>query len=661
MSSSRVSIQTLAWLLAAQLLILLPLAVELPLWLMGLALLVMIWRLQLGRGRWSYPGPWLKVFLAFMVMGALALTFQSFAMNAMVSLLVAGFVLKLVELKTRTDVSMLCYLSYFVIGTQLLYTSGFFGSLYALLCVLGVTVALMRNHMASGSVKQLRPFKTILLMFLQAIPLMLILFFVVPRVGSLWTVPLNSATGKTGVSSSMSPGDIASLMKSDEVALRATFTGDIPPARELYWRGLVLDYFDGRTWSQSSFHDVKGRRYVRWQNSDKELQVNGESYAYEVMLEPTDENWLYALAAPVTFSDGIWLSRGMTLFQRGVVSQRKQYSVRSYPEYTSQAQGMSDLARRLSLQLPRGVNPKTRALAQQWRAEEATAEALIQRFLSYIRDYFHYTLQPPVLGEHSVDEFLLETQMGFCEHFAGSFVFFMRAAGIPARVVVGYQGGRVNPLENYLTVRQLDAHAWAEVWLAGKGWVRVDPTFAVAPERIDRGVEYSLDSEDSALLGDAWSRRFHLLSNLQLRLDAFNYRWHRWVMNYDRATQKALMARLFGQSPPWRIVLLVIVAVALILLLVILPSWIRRQGGRRLKIERLYDKFCRQLEAQGYARQPGEGARDYAQRVSQAAPELSELLTEATVLFERSAYQGLPVSYARFRALIYLLKMKGRK
>lgn len=180
MPAPYVSIQALGWLLAAQLLILLPLAVELPLWLTGLALLVMAWRLQLGRGRGSYPSPWLKVLLAFTVMGALALTFRSFAMNAMVSLLVAGFVLKLLELKTRTDVSLLCYLSYFVIGTQLLYTSGFFGSVYALLCVLAVTLTLMINHMASGPVALLRPLRTVLVMCLQAIPLMLILFFIVP-------------------------------------------------------------------------------------------------------------------------------------------------------------------------------------------------------------------------------------------------------------------------------------------------------------------------------------------------------------------------------------------------------------------------------------------------------------------------------------------------
>ncbi|MBU2885096.1 DUF3488 and transglutaminase-like domain-containing protein [Gilvimarinus agarilyticus] len=651
-------VPTLGWLLITQALILLPLTVQLPIWLTGLALVVMVWRLQSSRGRWPHFGRWYKVLVALAVMAGLAATFRNLAMNAMVSLLVAGFVLKLLELHKPGDVRALSYLGYFVIGTQLLYTSGFVGSVYALLCVLVMTVTLMVNHVGAVPAGQFKPIRKVFMMSAQALPIMLALFFLVPRIGSLWTVPLNSATGTTGVSSSMSPGDIASLMQSDEVALRATFEGDIPESRQLYWRALVLDHFDGRTWSQSSIQDVKARSYTRWRESDRELQVSGKRYDYEVMLEPTDENWLYTLAAPASYSEGIWLSRGMTLYQRDAVSQRQQYSVTTHVNYTNQAEGLSELLRRVSLRIPRDSNPATRTLAEQWRRQAPNDQVLIQRFLDHIQADFSYTLQPPTLGEHSVDEFLTQTKAGFCEHFSSSFVFFMRAAGIPARVVVGYQGGRINPVEGYLTVRQLDAHAWAEVWLEGQGWVRVDPTSAVSPERIDRGVQYSLDSADSELLGDAWSRRFFMLSNLQLRLDAFNYRWHRWVMNYDKAKQKAFMQKLFGSSAPWLMVLYVMAAAGIMVVLILLPNFVGKRAQRRPFVERWYEKLCRQLAVQGYPRRSGEGARDYAQRVGQEAPELAQLLAESTALFEQAVYQNEQVSHSRLRLLLHLIKSK---
>lgn len=653
-----VSRPALRWLLISQLLILAPLALQLPIWLMALAVAVMFWRFQLSRSRWGYPLRWVKVLMALAVTAALVATFRNFAMDAMVSLLVAGFVLKLLELRSRSDVCLLSFLSYFVVGTQLLYTSGLIGSFYALLCMMATTATLMVNTMTEGTVSNLKPVRKVGLLLIQAVPVMLILFFVVPRIGSLWTVPLNSSAGTTGVSSSMSPGDFSSLMESDKVAFRATFNGDVPPARDLYWRALVLDHFDGRTWEQSSHQDLKARGLVRWDDWRSELSAAGSRYDYDVMLEPTDENWLYTLAAPVSFSGGIWVSRGMTLYQRNAVSQRKQYSVASYSQYQLQPQGMSDVMRRLSLQLPAQFNPKTRAMAQQWAAEASDVDALVQRFLTFIASRFHYTLRPPMLGEHSVDEFLIETQTGFCEHFASSFVFFMRAAGVPARVVAGYQGGKVNPLEGYLTVRQLDAHAWAEVWIEGKGWLRVDPTFAVAPERIDRGVEYSLGTEDTELLGDAWSRRFFMLANLQDRLDVLNYRWHRWVMNYDSAAQQALLRRLFGNSPPWRITLAVMGAIAVVVLLIMLPSLLRLFGQRSPWLHRQYRALCRALERQGYSRKPGEGARDFAARVTQRDKALGAMVMEATELFEAGEYRGEVISPFKFRWLVYQVKAK---
>ncbi|MDO3386428.1 DUF3488 and transglutaminase-like domain-containing protein [Gilvimarinus sp. SDUM040013] len=657
--SFSLSVKALRWLLLSQLFIVAPLVLQLPIWLTILAFALIVWRFQLSRGLWYYPGRWLKVLVAVAVTAGLAATFRSFAMDAMVSLLVAGFVLKLTELRTRSDACLLSYLGYFVIGTQLLYTSGIIGAFYALVCVLLVSVTVMVNHAGGGNATvALRSLRTITIMLMQATPFMLVLFFVVPRVGSLWTVPLNNAAGTTGVSSSMSPGDFSSLMESSDVAFRATFEDEIPEPRQLYWRALVLDHFDGRTWTQSNPQDVKARGYVRWRDWQSQIEVSDKRYDYEILLEPTDENWLYALAAPTEFSRDVWMSRGMTLYQKNLVSQRQQYTVSSYPSYTVQAEGISDYLQRSSLQLPRNFNPYTRQLAKSWMAEAGSPEALIQRFLTFIENRFHYTLQPSVLGKHSIDEFLTDTRAGFCEHFAGSFVFFMRAAGIPARVVVGYQGGKVNPVQGYLTVRQLDAHAWAEVWLEAKGWVRVDPTFAVAPERIDRGVEFSLGNAGSQLLGDAWSRRFYVLANLRDRLDAFNYRWHIWVMNYDGEQQKAFMQRIFGDSAPWRIVVWVSGIFALIIAVLMLPGVWRKSRNRQPLIHRLYLRMCRYLSALGYQRHVGEGARDFALRVSRDNHELGALVLEASDLFERHVYQNQPISIPRLRLLVHKIKAR---
>nr|WP_256504526.1 DUF3488 and transglutaminase-like domain-containing protein [Gilvimarinus xylanilyticus] len=625
--------------LIAQLMVLAPLALHIPLWLSVTALLVIAWRWWLERGRGRFPGPWWRSALAIAVTAMLYVSVGgSFAMETMVSLLVAGFVLKLTELRREGDVYLLCFLAYFVAATQLLFFTQFLGSVYSLLCFCAITGTLLVNQMAGArSPASPSPWRTLAGLLFQALPIMLVLFLALPRLGSLWTVPLNSTAGTTGVSDSMSPGDIADLMQSDELAFRVTFAADIPPAHERYWRALVLDEFDGRRWSQSDFHDVGNGRASVWRRSDQALTELARPMSYEIMLEPTGENWLYALAVPQTDASGVDLSRGYTLFQRKPISQRKQYSVISQLFYRAQGSGLDEREKRAALQLPDTGNLQTRERARQWAEQEPGSQALINRFLRLVQSRFRYTLQPPLLGDDSVDEFLWQTRAGFCEHFASSFVFFMRAAGVPARVVVGYQGGQVNPHEGYLTVRQLDAHAWAEVWMEGVGWQRVDPTAAVAPERIDRGVEYSLDDSDAQLLANAMGRRFAAWGNLQLQWDAFNYRWHRWVMGYDNQAQQDFLRRLLGASSPWRVTLALIVAIGTVAALIV--GWLfwrtREPVAPSVKI---YRRLCRKLDAAGVTRWHGETPSDFAARVGQLRPEWAEDMNSVTHLFLRSYY-----------------------
>ncbi|MDO3384163.1 transglutaminase TgpA family protein [Gilvimarinus algae] len=655
-----ISSSALKWLLLSQLLVLLPLTPHLPLWLVVIAGAMMLWRWQLHRGRWFYPGRWQRALLAVVVSGLLFANFRgSFGVETMLSLLVAGFVLKLTELRSRSDVYLLCFLTYFVIGTQLLFLTGFLGALYSFCCLAAITGTLVMTNASAGGQGDYRPWRTLGGLMLQALPVMLVLFLVVPRMGSLWTVPLNKSAGVTGVSDTMSPGDFSNLLQSDEPAFRVTFNGDLPTAGERYWRALVLDHFDGREWGQGLFQGVNAGRRSAWDQWHEELEPLGRQLSYEIMLEPTAKHWLYTLAIPQSFDDDIYVSRGFTLFQRKPVFQRKQYSVVSALEYRAQSSGLDDRERRSALALPDGYNPLTRRLAAEWAEQEGSPEALIQRFLQFVQRRFHYTLQPPVLGEHSVDEFLWETQTGFCEHFAGSFVFFMRAAGVPARVVVGYQGGQVNPHEGYLTVRQLDAHAWTEVWLEGQGWRRIDPTAAVAPQRIDRGVEYSLSEQDSALLGNALSRRFALLARAQLQWDAFNYRWHRWVMEYDQVQQQAFFQRLLGSAVPWKVVTATLAALALIIGIILLWLLWRRRPEVLPAEQRLYQRFCRKLAKAGYPRGTGESPSNYARRVATARPEHASQLWRVAILFEQVAYAGNPRALPEFKRLVRRLQLRS--
>src|SRR5690606_11173818 len=420
-----------------------------------------------------------------------------------------------------------------------------------------------------------RSFRLAAAILLQAVPLMLLLFMVTPRLGPLWAVPLNSSTAKTGLSDSMSPGDISELMQSDAPAFRVTFTGANPQPHQLYWRGLVFSHFDGRRWAQNHMQSILSN--IAWDKERRERQLNrvqflGQRYQYEIIMEPSYQPWLLALNAPREWDDGIGIGPDNWLQHRRPVSQRLQYRVESYLDYRLQSEGLTDMQWRFERGLPPDSNPVTRATAQAWMAEEGSAERVIRRLLNYFNQDFTYTLKPPTLGQHSVDDFLWQSRQGFCQHFASSFAVFMRAAVVPARVVVGYQGGSYNPRDNYWLVRQRDAHAWAEVWLEGRGWVRVDPTAAVAPERIYDTLAERAPGAEGVLGG---------LRGLTPVLDLGDWvrrGWNDFVLGFDAARQRRLLQPLgLGELPPARLAALFALAAALALLWML---WLTARTGR---------------------------------------------------------------------------------
>ncbi|MEH6467962.1 MAG: transglutaminase domain-containing protein, partial [Porticoccus sp.] len=279
-------------------------------------------------------------------------------------------------------------------------------------------------------------------------------------------------------------------------------------------------------------------------------------------------------------------------------------------------------------------------LAQRWRREISNDKALVRKVLGLYNQQFVYTLQPPLLGKHSVDEFLFDTQRGFCEHFSSSFVFFMRAAGIPARVVAGYQGGERHP-DNYLLVRQYDAHAWAEVWIAGEGWIRVDPTAAVAPERIEANLEEALGDKEGFLADSPLSlmrfRHIDWLNSFRLKLDSLNYSWARWVLGYDNV-QENLLEKWLGAYNPLRIALALLVAGGGLLGLLALWQLRHRFSSKHDELDRVFLRLCQKLEKAGVPRTAGEGPRDYAQRVAEDRPDLARQVKAINSVYEHMRY-----------------------
>lgn len=628
----------LAWLLVMQAMLILPLLLALPFWLWLVWASVAFWRTQVFRGRWGAPKGLVKALLAAVCAAGL---FASYAgqtgTETMVGLLVCAFLLKLLEVNSARDAQLLVFIGFIITAAQFLFNQTPLAAAYALLCVLVLLASWRSLYLTHGQPTRLRLQRGGMIL-LHALPIMLVLFVVIPRLGPLWAIP-NQQAAKTGFSDSLSPGDLGNLARDRSPAFRVEFSEQAPPTNELYWRGLVLDMFDGRTWRMRDTWGVQPRNPV------DDSSIKSELTDYSIIVEPHGQPWLFSLMTPQSVENpttSIRITADSLLLNRIPVAQRMRYQVRSalQIEWPSAPQ-LSEAQQDFYTRLPRDSNPQTRTLADSWRDQNLSDEQIIARALALFNREFTYTLQPPLLGQHSVDEFLLVTKRGFCEHFASSFSFLLRAAGIPTRVVVGYQGGRWNPVENYLLVSQSDAHAWTEVWIQGKGWQMIDPTAAVAPNRIEQGMDEALGESDQELVANAW-RSSQLLYQLQLRWDAANYSWQRWVLNYDNEAQEGLLSRLLGGTEAWRITLWLI---GLGLIGAALFAWalLRNQKGPLLRPEtQAVRKLEHKLTQLGYKRKAGETLGDFCARVMRNEPHWQASLSIIAQLFEQVAYQQQP-------------------
>jgi transglutaminase-like putative cysteine protease len=622
------------WLLLAQAAVVLPHVVHMPPWITAACVALGVWRWLASRYYWRPTGRLLRAVLLLAAVDGVYLSYGTlFGRDAGVALLVLLVSLKLLELQRLRDVTLFLFLGYFLLTTRFLFSQSMLLAAYALAAVVVLTSALIAvNHPAREPQLPVR-LRQAGVLVAQALPVALLLFLVFPRVpGPLWSLPRDAHQGVTGLSDTMRPGAISALSRSDAVAFRVDFDGPAPPRSQLYWRGPVLERFDGYAWTPGG---LQPRNFA-------EYRLKPPAVRYTVTLEPSGQRWLLALDIPGTVPPGALITQNYQLLAPRHVEERLRYSVVSYPHYGRGARLGADERRRL-LQTPPNSNPRTLRLARTLRRESHDDMDLIRRVLRMFHQQpFIYTLNPPRLPvTNAMDAFLFDTRRGFCEHYAGAFTLLMRDAGIPARVVTGYQGGEYNPLGGYFIVRQADAHAWSEVWLRDRGWVRIDPTSAIAPQRVEPGAATALADQQAPNLGFTPGG---LLRRVGLLWDTINNGWNQWVLGYGQQRQARLWSHLGLGPATWqRLAMAALVSVGAVLLALFVYLLLNgRQGTAPDRVQETYRRFCRKLARGGFARRQGEGPLDFASRVARARPDLAGRVRRITQLYVALRYGPAP-------------------
>jgi transglutaminase-like putative cysteine protease len=626
----------------------LPLQMHLPLWTSLVFISVITWRWMMHLGHWPFPSSGVKIVVVVLAITAVLVSAKAkFNLESATTFILVASLLKVLEIKNQRDGVIIIFLSMCLLAVNFLFEQGLFTALYSLLSVWLLLSALVGLHQTLSSDQPLsqnfwRAGKTSSQVLLLSLPTMLVLFLLFPRLEPLWSLNLQSNKAKTGLSDSMSPGDIADLSNSDELVFRVQFEGTVPTPDQWYWRGLVLDYYEevnGKArWSMSGFLDS-----IDWYPKSWRPEDNSEGVIdYRIIQEASDKKWLFGLRGVAAMEMGIGMTQDDRIVSQKNLLQRKEYAVRSKPRMKIAAQGLKSYVRQQSLQLPSSSsngqgNPKTRLLAQQIFLQYDTDSERMQKALQYYpQNNFSYTLKPGVISENDIDEFLFDKRSGFCAHFSSSFVFLMRAMNIPARVVAGYQGGELNPDSGHITVRQYDAHAWAEVWLEDQGWVSVDPTAQVAPERINQGLREALRGKEDFLLNNRFSllKLSYLpwLNDVRLQLDQLNYYWHKTVLNFNKNKQGSLLKEWFGNGFLKKsLYVLAGLFCVLFLLITLIVLW-RRPGAKESVLVKTLRQFDKKIAGPSASRRDNEGLSDYSLRLQQQYPQQGESIRR---LFER--------------------------
>ena len=627
--------------------IILPQVGNLPLWCSALAGALLVWRGWLAVSSRPLPGHWWVLGLLTVALIATYLSYRTLlGRDAGVTLIVTLLALKTLELRARRDIFVVFFLGFFTMLTNFFFSQSLATAAAMLLALLGLLTALVNAHMPVGKPPLSHAARTAAWMTLLGAPVMAALFVLFPRVGPLWGIPSDAMSGRSGLSATMQVGNLASLVLDESIAMRVKFEGRAPPQNELYFRGPVLSTFDGREWRPLQSR-LGSRSLLALLGGTAQLQVMGEPVRYEVTLEPNNRPWILVLDAaatpPVVPGFETVMTSELLWVANRPVTDLLRYRAESHTSFRHGPSSIAALPPEY-LELPAGFNPRTLALAAQMRSDPNLAgrgpQALVQAALDRLRTgNYHYTLDPGVFGRDSADEFWFDRREGFCEHIASAFVVLMRAMGIPARLVTGYQGGELNGVDGFWIVRQSDAHAWTEVWLAGRGWVRVDPTSAVAPGRT--GSFQRLQAPRGVIASAFGSVSPNLAAGLRSAWEALNNSWNQWVLNYTQSKQLDMLKNLGFTTPSWEDLSYVLLAlvVALALTGAAWTLWERRQHDPWL---RLLMRVRKRLAHAGIELPPTTPPRQIATVVTQRFGEPGRAMADWLLKLENQRYARHP-------------------
>lgn len=625
---------------------------HLPAWVFASFAVLFIWRLGLVlSGRWL-PRQSIRLVAAFAAALAVFAEYKTLVgRDAGVALLVLFLGLKLMEMQAKRDLFVVIFLCMFLLLLSFLYSQSIFSAVLVGIALLTLITTLLSMQFGYHEAPMAKRFILSGTLLLKSMPIALILFFLFPRIDQpLWKMPGESSGAKTGLSDSMAPGTISNLNESEEVAFRVQFEGGVPAQKDLYWRGPSFGSFDGKTW-RAVKHEIGAAPAPSVQFRPKD-----RVYKYSVTQEPSGSPQLFALefpsAAPIVDERSSAVLPDFQLISPNPIVEKTLFFAQSR---LGGKIGLNETQLTLQnwLTLPPGFNGKTLQLAIEWRNAQTDNRKLIAQALDWFnKEQFFYTMSPPLYGKDSVDEFLFVGRKGFCEHYAQAFVVLMRALDIPARVVTGYQGGESNPVDGVISIRQKDAHAWAEVWLEGDGWTRIDPTAVIAPDRILKPLP-SREIATSAA-GQLANQSLGFLNLVRFRLEAISNGWNTWVLSYDRQKQRDLLKRFGLDLDNWpQVVGLMAGLIAFVLAIVALSTLHPREKPN--PIDAAFNEACNKLEALGVKRRRDETARAFARRVAKESPDCAPAFTAIAKLYNQLHYEQVeydPEDVTRLRRMV---------
>lgn len=636
-------------LLLGLLLVLIPHYSHLPLWLSVVTFLLILWRACYELQLCKIPGKVILFILTLMLLTGIIFSYHTLlGRNAGSAMLLGLLCLKLFEIKTYRDISLIIHLALFSIVINFLFNQSIpiaVTMLFALLFLFTALVSFQHDYKKLNKIQPVafnviathekQHFKLAFKMLLQAIPFAIILFILFPRVdGPLWGLPEDAFSAQTGLSDQMSPGRISQLSDNNNVAFRVKFDSELPTTNELYWRGPVMWHFDGYNWTTPSNERVALSSY--------KFTGMGKKYTYTITLQPHNNFWLFALDLPATLPERSRLSGNMQLLSLDLLQKLKRYELTSYTKYILPEYNYIPIEH--YLQLPKSNSKllnQSRSLMEQL-TDPAKPINTINNVLNYFSTQdFYYSRSPPLLYDDPVDEFLFETKRGYCEHYASSFTILMRLAGLPSRVVTGYQGGEINPIDNFMTVRQSDAHAWSEVFLGEKGWVRVDPTAAIPPGNIENNADAlrlnsTLKKPDN-LFKTSWLT--NQIKQMRYAIDAINNRWNQWILGYNNKRQKALFSAIGIKEISWQGLSQLLFTILGLLTAILAFIVFSNQSKNHSQLQSTYLKFLSKLKKKGLNKSDSEGAADFCKRAIVALPENKNSIKQITHLYQQLRYK----------------------